>query len=126
MEASTRLNAYGYAVGLAFRSSAGGNLLLQQEAANRMTGATSDSAEGRLPETGNVDNATWEAIYNQYSGIENTALRSGENFPAQSRTTAVPAFARQGRTPEQTTLTQLPGKDLALGSRDPVVREVVR
>lgn len=57
MEASTRLNAYGYAVGLAFRSSAGGNLLLQQEAANRMTGATSDSAEGRLPETGNVQGA---------------------------------------------------------------------
>lgn len=54
METSTRLNAYGYAVGLAFRSSAGGNLLLQQEAANRMTGETSDSAEGRLPETGNV------------------------------------------------------------------------
>ena len=79
-----------------------------------------------LPETGNMDNATWEAIYNQYSGIENTALRSGENFPAQSRTAAVPAFARQGRTPEKTTLTQFPGKDLALGSRDPVVREVVR
>lgn len=57
MEASTRLNAYGYAVGLAFRSSAGGNLLLQQEAANRMTGETSDSAEGRLPETGNVQGA---------------------------------------------------------------------
>lgn len=79
-----------------------------------------------LPETGNVDNATWEAIYNQYSGIENTALRSRENFPAQSRTAAVPAFARQGRTPEKTALTQFPGKDLALGSRDPVVREVVR
>ena len=57
METSTRLNAYGYAVGLAFRSSAGGNLLLQQEAANRMTGETSDSAEGRLPETGNVQGA---------------------------------------------------------------------
>lgn len=57
MEVSTRLNAYGYAVGLAFRSSAGGNLLLQQEAANRMTGETSDSAEGRLPETGNVQGA---------------------------------------------------------------------
>ena len=54
METSTRLNAYGYAVGLAFRSSAGGNLLLQQEAANRMTGETSGSAEGRLPEAGNV------------------------------------------------------------------------
>lgn len=78
-----------------------------------------------LPETGSVDNTTWEAIYNQYSGIENTALRSGENFPNQGRT-AVPALARQGRTPEKTALTQFPGKDLALGSRDPVVREVVR
>ena len=72
-----------------------------------------------------MDNATWEAIYNQYSGIENTALRSGENFPIQGRT-AVPALARQGRAPEKTALTQFPGKDLALGSRDPVVREVVR
>ena len=78
-----------------------------------------------LPETGSVDNTTWEAIYNQYSGIENTALRSGENFPIQGQT-AVPALARQGRTPEKTALTQFPGKDLALGSRDPVVREVVR
>ena len=78
-----------------------------------------------LPETGSVDNTTWEAIYNQYSGIENTALRSGENFPIQGQT-AVPALARQGRTPEKTALTQFPGKDLALGSQDPVVREVVR
>lgn len=54
METSTRLNAYGYAVGLAFRSSAGGNLLLQQKAANRMTGEISDSAEDRLPEQQNV------------------------------------------------------------------------
>lgn len=35
-------------------------------------------------------------------------------------------WPRQGRTPEKTALTQFPGKDLALGSRDPVVREVVR
>lgn len=54
MAASTHLNAYGYAVDLAFLSSAGGKLLLQQKAANRMTGETSDSAEDRLPEQQNV------------------------------------------------------------------------
>lgn len=54
MEESAHLNAYGYAVDLAFRSSAGGKLLLQQKAANRMTGETSDSAEDRLPEQQNV------------------------------------------------------------------------
>ena len=54
MDTSAHLNAYGYAVDLAFRSSAGGKLLLQQKAANRMTGETSDSAEDRLPEQQNV------------------------------------------------------------------------
>ena len=34
-----------------------------------------------LPETGVVDAATWDEIYDQFSGIENTSLRSGENFP---------------------------------------------
>ena len=54
MEESAHLNAYGYAVDLAFLNSAGGKLLLQQKAANRMTGETSDSAEDRLPEQQNV------------------------------------------------------------------------
>lgn len=54
MDASTHLNAYGYAVDLAFRSSAGGKLLLQQEPAARVTNGTSDSAADRLPEQQNI------------------------------------------------------------------------
>lgn len=46
-----RVNAYGYAVDLAFRSSEIGNLFLQQDAKDRVTGADSDTPEGRLPST---------------------------------------------------------------------------
>ena len=85
-----------------------------------------------LPETGVVDAATWDAIYEQYAGIENTTLRSGETFPV-SGAQAVPAFARTrngnanrqqyARTPS---LTQFPGRDLSMGTQDPVRQEVVR
>lgn len=34
-----------------------------------------------LPETGVVDASTWDEIYDQFSGIENTSLRSREVFP---------------------------------------------
>lgn len=54
MDVSTHLNAYGYAVDLAFRSSAGGKLLLQQEPAARVTNGASDSAADRLPEQQNI------------------------------------------------------------------------
>lgn len=88
----------------------------------------------RLPETGIVDKATWDAIYDQYSGIENTALRSLETFPENGQT-AVPASAANGtrtrngnqnRYSRTATLTQFPGRDLRLGARDPVSQEVVR
>ncbi len=85
----------------------------------------------RLPETGVVDANTWDEIYDQYSGIENTTLRSGETFP-QAQQGAVPA-ANTGRTRNNgggynrtTTLTQFPGRDLAMGTQDPVKQEVVR
>ena len=85
----------------------------------------------RLPETGVVDANTWDEIYDQYSGIENTTLRSGETFP-QAQQGAVPA-ANFGRTRNNgggynrtTTLTQFPGRDLAMGVQDPVKQEVVR
>ena len=42
----------------------------------------------RLPETGVVDANTWNEIYDQYSGIENTTLRSGETFPNASNSSA--------------------------------------
>lgn len=49
---ASRVNAYGYAVDLAFRSSEIGNLLLQQDAKDRVTGEASDKTpEGRLPST---------------------------------------------------------------------------
>lgn len=47
----SRVNAYGYAVDLAFRSSEIGNLFLQQDAKDRVTGKDSDTPEGRLPST---------------------------------------------------------------------------
>lgn len=48
----SRVNAYGYAVDLAFRSSEIGNLFLQQDAKDRVTGdAPANTPEGRLPST---------------------------------------------------------------------------
>ena len=86
-----------------------------------------------LPETGTVGAATWDAIYDQYSGIENTSLRNRETFPENSsnvRTTG--AFSGNGQQRNQTnyarttTLTQFPGRDLSVGSQDSVRQEVVR
>ena len=83
-----------------------------------------------LPETGTVGEATWNAIYDQYSGIENTTLRSEERFPKSNNSRPVanqglniannPAYNRT------TTLTQFPGRDLGIGGQDPVRQEVVR
>ncbi len=83
-----------------------------------------------LPETGIVDPLTWDEIYDQYAGIENTTLRSGETFPGQGQQ-AVPALARNRNANRQQyartgTLTQFPGRDLSMGSQDPVRQEVVR
>ena len=83
-----------------------------------------------LPETGVVDARTWDEIYDQYSGIENTSLRSGETFPGQNQF-AVPAasFSRsRNATPysRSTTMRQFPGTDLSMGAQDPIKQEVVR
>ena len=88
----------------------------------------------RLPETGIVDKATWDEIYDQYSGIENTALRSRETFPNSSQNviSAASTNGNRNRNGSQNhysrtaTMTQFPGRDLRLGSRDPVRQEVVR
>ena len=94
----------------------------------------------RLPETGTVGTQTWNEIYDQYSGIENTSLRSGETFPASGQNTPtvrqVGNFRRNGQMPTQpqspvpysktTTLTQFPGNDLTIGNQDPIRQEVVR
>ena len=98
-----------------------------------------------LPETGSVDVNTWDAIYDQYSGIENTTLRSQTNFPASSggsvqagNIRAVGNFNRNGNQNNNvpstnrsnysrtSTMTQFPGRDLSIGSQDPVRKEVVR
>lgn len=86
-----------------------------------------------LPETGQVDDRTWDEIYDQFAGIENTSFRDGEVFPAirpanGSRQNAVAAFASGNRTryAQSTTLTQFPGEELRLGRQDTVVQEVIR
>lgn len=72
----------------------------------------------QLPETGTVGQQTWDAIYDQYAGIENTTLRSGETFPR-------PINSRINYA-QTNTHTQFPGRDLSMGSQDPVRQEVVR
>ncbi|MBO5891410.1 MAG: peptidoglycan-binding protein [Oscillospiraceae bacterium] len=84
-----------------------------------------------LPETGSsVDSATWDAIYDQFSGIENTSLRNAETFPA-AQNNAVPAFSgsrapQRNRYANTSTMTQFPGRDLTIGNQDPIKQEVVR
>lgn len=77
-----------------------------------------------LPETGIVNDATWEEIYDQFSGIENTTLRSGETFP----NTGGRSSSAQGRNrySQTSAMTQFPGRDLQMGNQDPVRQEVVR
>lgn len=97
-----------------------------------------------LPETGTVDATTWDEIYDQYSGIENTTLRSQELFPDQPAVAtasfsrpvsrnARPAARRATSAPaprvsaaSTSTFTQFPGFDLHIGIQDPVSQEVVR
>ena len=110
----------------------------------------------RLPETGVVDAETWDEIYDQFSGIENTTLRSTERFPntgaassqaviaagnfvprrnirRRMNTQMIPAFSEVQRGngvdtsySNTTTLTQFPGRDLSMGMQDHVSKEVVR
>jgi peptidoglycan hydrolase-like protein with peptidoglycan-binding domain len=81
-----------------------------------------------LPQTGSVDAATWDEIYDQFSGIENTALRNPEAFPrtANAVTAFSPTSQTRNRYARSTTLTQFPGMDLRLGMQDPVKQEVIR
>ena len=77
-----------------------------------------------LPQTGIVDFNTWDKIYDQFSGIENTTLRDETTFPyTEAIQGQTPPRSRYART---TTLTQFPGSDLRLGNQDPVRQEVVR
>ena len=76
----------------------------------------------RLPETGTVGAQTWDEIYSQYSGIENTTLRNRENFPNNSRR----SNQQNSQYARTTTQTQFPGRNLSIGSQDPIAQEVVR
>lgn len=95
-----------------------------------------------LPLTGRVDDATWQKIYDQYSGIEKTTLRDRETFPFPSNansTAAVPAGSFRTRNNpsarasglqtgynQSTTITQFPGENLSVGRQDSIRQEVVR
>lgn len=74
-----------------------------------------------LPQTGVVDAKTWEAIYDQFSGIENVSLRDVEVFPTTMNSTQ-----RRQRYAMTSTIAQFPGNDLSRGSQDPVRQEVIR
>ena len=63
-----------------------------------------------LPQTGVVDEETWDEIYDQFAGIENTALRSEVTFPGM----------------EGTTQRQFSDSGLRPGTQDPIRQEVVR
>ena len=94
-----------------------------------------------LPETGTVGAATWDTIYDQFSGIENSTLRSKELFPEM---TAINTIAQRNLRPAQrrpgaaqpalaranglntARFTQFPGFDLHIGISDPISQEVVR
>lgn len=80
----------------------------------------------RLPETGTVGAQTWDAIYDQYSGIENTTLRSNETFPKAGLNRRNGNGQNRSNYAQSTTITQFPGNDLVVGNQDPVRQEVVR
>lgn len=76
-----------------------------------------------LPQTGAVDEDTWDEIYDQFAGIENTALRSSVRFPATSPGNPEGSQADHSNT---SVLRQFSGDDLRPGMQDPVRQEVVR
>ncbi len=75
-----------------------------------------------LPTTGIVNAKTWDEIYDQYSGIENTTLRNQETFPPA----ALANSPQRQRYARSTTMTQFPGRDIRTGNQDPIRQEVVR
>lgn len=76
-----------------------------------------------LPQTGVVDYATWEKIYNQFSGIETISWRDPENFPY---TAAIMGLNPRARYSKSTTMTQFPGGNMSTGNSDLVRQEAPR
>ena len=77
-----------------------------------------------LPQTGIVDSATWDEIYDQFSGIETATWRDPQNFPYTSA--IIGQTAPRNRYARTGTRTQFPGTNLRAGNQDPVSQEVVR
>lgn len=77
-----------------------------------------------LPETGIVNYETWEAIYNQYIGIEDTSLRDFERLPYTSA--IANPNGQRGRFQPPAQMTQFPGNSLSGGDRDGGRQEVNR
>ena len=77
-----------------------------------------------LPQTGTVDLTTWNEIYDQFTGIENSSFRDLERFPYTSD--VIGNTLPRNRYARSSTMTQFPGYDLATGGQDPVRQEVVR
>ena len=77
-----------------------------------------------LPQTGIVNFETWDEIYDQFSGIENTTWRDPQDFPYTSAIIGnTNPRARYSRT---STMTQFPGTALRSGNQDPVRQEAPR
>ena len=77
-----------------------------------------------LPQTGIVDYDTWDEIYDQFAGIENTTWQNSENFPYTNA--IITGTAPRARYSKTTTMTQFPGNDLRTGNQDPVRQEAPR
>ena len=77
-----------------------------------------------LPQTGTVDLATWNEIYDQFTGIENASFRDLESFPYTSA--VINRTLPRNRYANSTTLTQFPGYNLSINNQEPVRQEVVR
>jgi len=82
------------------------------------------AAQGRfgLSQTGSVNFDTWEAIYNQFIGIEDTSLRDFEKLPITSSV----AGNSRSRYTAPAHITQFPGTPLSGGDRDPNRQEASR
>lgn len=77
-----------------------------------------------LPQTGIVNAATWDEIYDQFSGIETTSFRDPEDFPYTSA--IIGSTNPRSRYSRTSTMHQFPGNNLATGNQDPIRQEVPR
>ena len=69
-----------------------------------------------LPQTGAVNYSTWEAIFNQFIGIEDTSLRDFERLPYTSA--IINQTPPRNRNTRPADITQFPGTPLSSGDRD--------